>query len=248
MGWSVACAGDVNDDGFDDLLAGAPYGDWCSPDAGYVCVYSGSGGEALDISCSGLAGDNFGMSVSGVGDIYADCNPDYLVGAPGADSTGRTDAGAVWVYPNYFGVLGRNAGDDLGRSVATVADLTGQGVSYIVAGGALADPGGRTDAGRVLILGRQFCNCACHADPVCDGVTNVQDVVATRNVAFGGADPIVDPTCTHSPGGRTDVDCSGYTDVFDLTRVVQVAFRGGDPDVWFCKPCNCDPYPSNCPW
>jgi hypothetical protein len=39
------------------------------------------------------------------------------------------------------------------------------------------------------------CNSTCHGDPVCDGVTNVQDVVKTVNVAFRGEAPVTDPNC-----------------------------------------------------
>ncbi|HUU46786.1 MAG TPA: hypothetical protein VM118_13735, partial [Acidobacteriota bacterium] len=69
-----------------------------------------------------------------------------------------------------------------------------------------------------------FCKCACHADPQCDGVTNVLDVVQTVNVAFRGGSPVFDDDC---PYERTDVDCSGYTNVLDVVKIVNVAFRGG---------------------
>jgi len=80
------------------------------------------------------------------------------------------------------------------------------------------------------------CVCECHGDPLCDGVTNLQDVVLTVNVAFRGAAPAIDSTCAHS--GRSDVDCNGYTDVRDVVRVINVAFRGASAEVTFCKPCD----------
>ena len=82
------------------------------------------------------------------------------------------------------------------------------------------------------------CVCPCHADPQCDGVTNVLDVVTVVNVAFRGALAVIDPSCPeHDPGGRTDVDCSGVTDVLDVVKTVNVAFRGADPVNMFCYPC-----------
>jgi len=89
--------------------------------------------------------------------------------------------------------------------------------------------------------------CPCHGDPLCDSVTNIQDVVATVNVAFRGGAPVVDPLCPHSPGGRTDLNCDGVATVVDVVRMVNVAFRGYDPATQICNPCACNPYPTNCP-
>jgi len=78
------------------------------------------------------------------------------------------------------------------------------------------------------------CICPCHGDPVCDGVSNVQDVVKTVDVAFRGATPAFDRLC---PYEQTDVNCSGFTDVTDVVRMVNVAFRGYSPATEFCRPC-----------
>lgn len=92
------------------------------------------------------------------------------------------------------------------------------------------------------------CLCPCHGDPVCDSVPNVQDVVATVNVAFRGAAPTFDPTCVQgNPAERTDLNCDGVTTVQDVVRMVNVAFRGADPSTQICDPCACSPYPTNCP-
>jgi hypothetical protein len=80
------------------------------------------------------------------------------------------------------------------------------------------------------------CACDCHADPNCDNVTSVFDVVIIVGVAFRGDPAIADPNplCSRQ---TTDVDCNGVTNIFDVTRVVNVAFRGGDPAVEFCDAC-----------
>ncbi|HUU46501.1 MAG TPA: M14 family zinc carboxypeptidase [Acidobacteriota bacterium] len=77
-------------------------------------------------------------------------------------------------------------------------------------------------------------DCACHADQVCDGKTDVLDVVATVNIAFRGFAPTFDPSC---PYERTDVNCDGVTNVLDVVRTVNVAFRGGLPADNFIDPC-----------
>ncbi|MBI3872669.1 MAG: trypsin-like peptidase domain-containing protein [candidate division Zixibacteria bacterium] len=87
--------------------------------------------------------------------------------------------------------------------------------------------------------------CPFHGDPVADGVTDVLDVVAVVGIAFRGSAAIIDSTCPHAPGGRTDVDCNGVTDILDVVLFIDVAFRGTTRN--FCHPCACNPYPTNCP-
>jgi hypothetical protein len=70
-------------------------------------------------------------------------------------------------------------------------------------------------------------------------------VIATVEVAFRNAPALKDASCPHDPAGRTDVDCSGATDIIDVTQLVEVAFRNAT--INFCNPCDCNPYPSNCP-
>jgi hypothetical protein len=82
--------------------------------------------------------------------------------------------------------------------------------------------------------------CLCHADPVCDGTTNVQDVIKVVDRAFRGFAEIVDPGCPHplpALDGTTDVDCSGSTSVVDVVRIVNVTFRGANAATQFCAPC-----------
>lgn len=88
------------------------------------------------------------------------------------------------------------------------------------------------------------CGCQCHADPAelpapdyCNGIINVQDVVAVVNIAFRGSVSAPDPSPT-CPIQRADVNCSGFVNVQDVVAVVNVAFRGGEPATQFCDPCS----------
>lgn len=92
-----------------------------------------------------------------------------------------------------------------------------------------------TSNGAYAVIGPP-CDCSCHADPLCDGAPNIQDVISTVAVAFRGNSPTIDPACVHS--GRSDVNCSGATDVLDVVMMIGVAFRGDDPQSTFCNPCN----------
>ncbi|MEW5702099.1 MAG: hypothetical protein AB1792_07725 [Candidatus Zixiibacteriota bacterium] len=92
------------------------------------------------------------------------------------------------------------------------------------------------------------CHCPCWADPHCDSIPNVQDVVATVDVAFRGGTPTFDLSCWKgNPAERTDLSCDGVSTVIDVVRMVDVAFRGYDPATRICDPCLCDPYPTSCP-
>jgi FG-GAP repeat len=111
-GHSVSSAGDVNGDGIDDLLIGAPGGDSNGAyDAGesYVVFGGATVGSIGVIELSSLNGsngfvlsgindfDNCGFSVSSAGDVNGDGIDDLLIGAPGGDSNGAYDAGESYV-------------------------------------------------------------------------------------------------------------------------------------------------------
>lgn len=81
-----------------------------------------------------------------------------------------------------------------------------------------------------------ICTCDCHADPACDGQTDVFDIVHAVDVGFRNQPDLPDsnPLC---PWNSTDIDCNGVTDVFDVVKLVNVAFRNQPPEDNFCDPC-----------
>jgi len=92
---------------------------------------------------------------------------------------------------------------------------------------------------RILLLSAYTtvqCACDCHADPICDAVVNVFDVVIAVDVAFRAGTPVVDPNPA-CPREDTDVTCDNVTNVFDVVKFVDVAFRAGNPATAFCDPC-----------
>jgi hypothetical protein len=76
-------------------------------------------------------------------------------------------------------------------------------------------------------------DCSCHADPRCDGLADVIDIVGVVRAAFGGGTATVDAGC---PVQREDVDCSSAVDLVDVVKMINVAFRGFDPQSEFCDP------------
>ncbi|HET6202377.1 MAG TPA: integrin alpha [Planctomycetota bacterium] len=142
LGYSVASAGDVDGDGVPDVIAGAPFAGLVSPTGvGEARVFSGATG-ALLYTFNGAAPQNyFGFSVSGLGDADGDGLDDLLVGAPWADPGGAADAGQCRVFSGATGaslydVSGSGGGAYLGRSVAGVGDVNGDGVPDFAAGAA----------------------------------------------------------------------------------------------------------------
>lgn len=124
LGWSVA-AGDVNADGRDDIITGAPLANPGGlPEAGEVCVYSGAGGALLLRRGGATPGDNLGLSVA-AGDVNGDGYQDVIGGAPGAEVAGIGDSvGSVWVYSGRTGATlrrldGAFGGQQFGHSVAS---------------------------------------------------------------------------------------------------------------------------------
>ena len=142
-GRSVGSAGDINGDGFGDLVIGAPSADPAGrADAGaaYV-VYGKASGFGASISLGDLngtdgfvvrgsaSGDNLGLSVSAAGDFNGDGIDDFVVAAPGADVADAGDAGRVYVVYGKAGGFGASL--DLS---APMAESDGFVVSGFVAG------------------------------------------------------------------------------------------------------------------
>lgn len=94
-GRSVAIAGDVNGDGYDDLIVGVPYAARCyvlfGTELGLVNMNSGY--VVLGVVSSDLTG----WSVSGAGDMNNDTLSDIIIGAPGAFNRAGIESGAAYV-------------------------------------------------------------------------------------------------------------------------------------------------------
>ena len=184
VGVSVSAAGDVNGDGFDDLLIGANRADEGGYDRGacYV-VFGKTGGFAASVLLGSLNGsdgfklsgaadsDLFGASVSAAGDVNGDGFADLLIGAYRADE-GGTNRGAGYVVfgkaggfaasvavsslsgSNGFKLVGLADTDYLGGSVSTAGDVNGDGFADLIIGARYADEGGANRGASYVVFGK----------------------------------------------------------------------------------------------
>lgn len=157
LGWSVSTAGDINGDGFDDIVVGAYQAGGSNEGKAYVLVGSASGIDDCDLStCTPRAtitgannGDRLGYSVYTAGDVNGDGYDDILIAANYADG-GGTNKGEAYVFLGSASginscdlsgsctanttVTGADDNDYLGESVSTAGDVNGDGYDDIIVG------------------------------------------------------------------------------------------------------------------
>jgi hypothetical protein len=181
-GRAVGGGGDVNGDGFDDLIVGAYLADPNGGGSGATYVVFGKAtGFAPALELSSLDGSN-GFTLNGVaqndqsgrwvgraGDVNGDGFDDIIIGARRADVNG-VDAGASYVVygaagfastfelsnlngGNGYRVNGADANDGSGQSVGTAGDVNGDGFDDVIIGAFSADPNGTNSGASYVVFG-----------------------------------------------------------------------------------------------
>ena len=148
LGYAMDDGGDLNLDGVPDLVISRHNGG-----TGRVSVYSGADGSTLTTFVGEGLGDQFGYSVSVVGDLAGDGGVAYVIGARRHDSAG-SNAGRAYVVSStsatpVFTFDGEASSDQLGTGAAGVGDLNGDSVPDVVVSAANGGPGNR---GRAYFL------------------------------------------------------------------------------------------------
>ncbi|MFT5679433.1 MAG: hypothetical protein ACI8RZ_000337 [Myxococcota bacterium] len=252
FGASVSDAGDINGDGYDDVIVGA-YGVY-SIGAAYVFEGSSAGMDVdADTSLSGNSiGDDFGWSVSGAGDINDDGYDDVIVGAPGAsdgEGEAHTFAGSpTGILSTPDAVLTTSElGAAFGWSVSSAGDLDDDGYDDVIVGAPGVDGGGEVYTYHGASGGIETAISATLSDPTGNGLfgwsvsdagdvdsDNYDDVIVGAINGAGvyigtplGLDTLVNTVLTGSNdfgwsvSGAGDINSDGYDDVI-------VGAPGGD--------------------
>jgi len=167
FGAAVAPAGDVNGDGYADLVVGAPSYDGAHEDGGAAYLYLGSA-TGLDTTPAWMrpsyyADSQFGGAVCTAGDVNADGYADVIIGSGGWPSGGIYGGGMMLLY--YGGPEGLDethrwlygGGEPnayLGRAVAGAGDVNGDGLSDVIVGATGLDDGEFNEGLALLFEGR----------------------------------------------------------------------------------------------
>ena len=240
VGLSVSGAGDVNGDGFADVIVGAPYAGPYGEGASYVVFGSASGFAAatnlsdLD-SSSGFrilgeaSGDTAGMRVSAAGDVNGDGFADVIVGAPFAGPNG-TYSGASYVVfgkasgfsevqlslldgDDGFRISGAAAGDLNGYGVRAAGDVNGDGYGDVIVGSYASSANGYQSGAAYVVFGKAAGGFASNLDLSALSASDGFRIV-------GGA---AGDMAGYAVGGAGDVNGDGYDDL-----IIGAPGAGGD--------------------
>jgi FG-GAP repeat protein/VCBS repeat protein len=216
LGDSVSGAGDVNGDGFDDVIVGAPYYSATETDEGAAFVFLGSANGVLDGGPATAAAQlesnqplaHMGSSVAGAGDVNGDSYADVIVGAPFYDRVTGIDSsdGAAFVFLGSASgiaagspltaatkLVSNQAHSALGVSVTGAGDVDRDGYDDVVVGASQYEVDQVASGAAFLFLGSAT-GTSRHARASMEGSQNEE--------RFGA-----------SVAGAGDVDGDGYADV-----------------------------------
>ena len=241
----VSNAGDVNGDGFDDVIVGAPFTDSNGYASGssYVVFGKATGFSAvMDLSIldgkngfrlNGSEGDRSGLSVSNAGDVNGDGFDDVIVGARVGDSNRYASGSSYVVFGkasgfsaamnlssldgiNGFRLDGETAYDYAGYLISTAGDVNGDGFDDVIVGAWGADSNGDSSGSSYVVFGKASGFSAVMNLSSLDGNNGFRlDGIAQRNAGF-------------SVSTAGDVNGDGFDDL--IVSTFGTSFGSNQPD------------------
>ena len=247
FGQSVSKAGDLNGDGVDDIIIGAP-GVYPAPGSAYVVFGRKTGFKDINLTTTKLAisqqgfvitgekaGDQFGITVSGAGDLNGDGIDDIIIGASRAFSS----AGAAYIVFGKrkgfndinltatdlaatqlgFKIIGKKANDNFGQSVSGAGDLNGDGINDVVVGAS----GTLSSAGAAyVVFGKKSSFTEINLTST-NLSTSQQGFAVTGAPKFSSLGSLVSSAGDLNGDGITDIAIGAYT-ASSYTGIVYIVF------------------------
>jgi len=155
FGNCVSGAGDINNDGINDILIGAWGNDANGTRAGRAYAYSGDDFSLMYTFTGDSAEDQFGSEVAIVGDVNNDNYDDILIGALGNDENGLA-AGKAYLYSGFdsslmYSYTGEAEGNRYGFSLSGVGDMNNDNYDDFAVGAFKGQGDTNSDSGRVYV-------------------------------------------------------------------------------------------------
>ena len=216
FGWSVSGAGDVNGDGFADLIVGSPEEDNNGSGSGSARVFSGVDGSVLYTFDGNRINDGLGTSVGSAGDVNGDGFADLIAGATGVSTFGISggNVGLARVYSGSDGSViydffGSGSFDSFGEQVSGVGDVNGDGVADFLASSRSGDGEGGDGDGYARLFVSQITGPVVLGDCNLDGAVNFLDIA-----------PFINRLSTQTFQAEADIDGSGVVDFLDIAPFI----------------------------